>query len=258
MATTITLNATGLPSYLNNSTYQGSFNGSAVLPGSFTINSIGFTFMFADDATDPFSNSNGTSVTTSSVSTDHLPTGDKDITTTNTVTTPVTRTGEHESVALSFGSFIFSGATAAGPALVASNTLYGPRVLGSVTYEKGNGNTCTAEEVAEKNQSCKKISHYTITNTVNNTTTTDFIGGIALGGSLLAYDSLLADLLQNQFLNFSLGATGDLNLVSASLNLDYTNTDPALPSNSVPEPGSLALFGIALIGAAGARRARRC
>jgi hypothetical protein len=245
MATSITLYPSKLPNYLANSTYQSSFDGLADLPGRFTVNSIDFSFVFSDDISDPFTSVNAgrsSSAATSSLA-------GKSSTVTTSVTQLITRSGEREAVQLSLGSLVFSGSSGALKATTEKIIDYGLKTRGATSYAKLNGDACVL--TASNAATCKAISNYAVTNTTTYTTTTDYGGDITLNGSLMDDGKLLAYLQQNKLLNFSLGVTGDLNLVDAYLNLDITDTTP------VPEPGSQALFAIALTGVVGALRARR-
>lgn len=248
MAAEITLNATAVPAYLNNNFYTGTFDGSALLPNRFAINSVSFSFTFADDATDPFTNQFGTVASGSVTTTTELPGtgGNKKRVVTTTNTTPVTRSGEQESVLLSFGDALFAGETSFSSAAAVTSTTPGAENLVRVSYERSNGTSCTGPSAP-----CKTVYHYTKVNTATRTTTVNYTGGFTIADSLMGYDSLIAGLADAKSLQFGLGVTGDLNLTGATLTLDYTKLA------EVPEPAPLALVGISLLGLAGLRRKPR-
>lgn len=241
MASVVTLDANITPGYLSNGSYEGSFDGSALLPKNFVINGIDFAFMFADDAGDAFITTvSGTLGTTKTLSFVALPGSDRKTIGTTSVTKFAIVSGEQEGATLTFGSDSFSGTTEAVAPVLTSNKVEGMLVQGTTTNIKANGDSCDPRKAA-----CKLNYNYTVTSTVTNSTTTDFTGAFTLHGSLIDNEALLASLRKHKSLNFGLGVSGDLNLVAASVTLDYSE---------VPEPSSLALFGLALLSIARARR----
>lgn len=251
MADVITLNASNLPldGYLTARKYNGSFDGTGRLPDAYTVNKLSFDFKFADDSNDPFSDVQGFITSTEELTSTNG--NDRTATRTTTYLVPINRTGEDESVTLNFGALSFFGKTSAG---TTTTTPSGPvteaPVKGSDIWVKGSGSTtvqCTQEDIDHDN-SCKKVTYYTVKKTVVTTSATDYTGMISFSGDLVA------SLFQNNKLDFILNVTGDLLLTKASLDVNF---DVPAPTAAVPEPASLALFGIAMFAAAGVSRKRR-
>lgn len=252
LASPLTLQASGIPTYLDNQTYQGSFDASALLPKKFSVNSLQFSFIFMDDD-DVVRYTAGPSIVSSPVSVRQTIDG-KTVkeTITRTVTTHRTGVGEQESVKLAFGGLSFAGATAA----TSTSSSDKSAVTGTpqVLYVNRNNESvaCTSAQWSKTPNSCQQITRTAVTSYDNITSTTDYSGQIELDGSLMSDSALISAILLNRKLDFSLGVLGDLNLLSASLDIDFTPL-----AADVPEPAELALFAIAMMAAMGVHRSRR-
>lgn len=251
MATTVTLNGTiANGSLLNAGTYSDSFNGSAVLPANYKINSATFVFSFIDDQD---AVTTGAAQTTSTLygSYDYLGSsyvdGNYHATSVRdaTVNQTVQKTGSQESATISLaGATVGTGATTKvqSSATVTSSPSrslddsYGhdgfnvPYVCGWLTF----CNYWIAGSFSD---------YYTDTVTRTTTTTSDWTGSFAVTGAITDQATLNQFLLTDQ-LNFGLTIAGDLYLSSARLVLDVTEIAAA----NVPEPSSVLLMGLGLFG----------
>lgn len=255
MADVIRVNASSLPAsdtLMSAGIYQGSFNLNGVqgLPSAYTINSLTFSFTFLDDGNDPFITVAGDK-TNAAISTSISGNGQNRVaTTTTTYQVAATKTGEKETVKLTFDGVNFVSAQTAAVSGGSSGpvTVSNPAVPAGTVKEK-NGVVCTPAQIAH-DSSCKDVRHETVEAAQITTTTTDYTGGFTIG------DTLSVSILQDKVLNFSFDVTGDLFLAGATLDVDFTKAVEE-PAGDVPEPASVALFGIALAGIASVRRKRR-
>lgn len=226
--------------------HTGLFDGSALLPANFQINSASFSFLFSDDQ-DGFST--GTPQATGSSAGGYTQTynsytnGNYYYTAVRSLTAyqQVQRTGEQESVSVSLaGTGVGSGATAQSQSSSSSSSYVGlvydyqSGYNGySYTYGCGNRSTCGGW------QSGSWTSYYNDTTNNLTTNTSDWGGDFEVAGTVSDL-SLLDSLLASRELQYELLVAGDLRLIGATLTLDVTELEP-LAANAVPEPGSLAL-----------------
>lgn len=260
MADVIAINASGLPQdgYLSAGTYNGSFNGTGLLPAAYTVNNLTFDFKFADDGSDLFNDVPGTSVFVSEVWSVVKGTGQQldKATRTTTYLVPVLRTYDAEAVTLKFGGLSFEETrTTAGGTTTGTPTAPVPAPAVNqnsfVWLKNVNGVSTVCDQYQiDHDASCKKSEFFTVTKTSVRTDTAFNAGAISFSGDLVS------SLFQNDKLDFGLTVTGDLYLTKASLDVTFTE-DAVAPPAAVPEPGSLALFGIAMLGAVGVIRKRR-
>jgi hypothetical protein len=255
LATPITVQATGIAEHLTQGKHQGSFDATSVLPlGIFTIDYLQFSFAFVDDG-DAIRYNRLRSTTSQPVTVRKTisPTVIEEKVT-KTTTSWWEGTGEKESIALGFNGLSFTGETAS---VDASDTPSSVQTFTQTEYM--NGTTVCSKTEWEKagNTSCKKIIRTTTTNFDHYRSAIDYTGEVTFDGSLMGYSPALMSLMLTRKLDFTLDVLGDVDLLSATLDIGFKEPSLGTEMGTVPEPSSMILFGIALLGMAGACRKQR-
>lgn len=237
LATPLTMSGGIANGILAQGSYTGTFKSSG-LPADYAVNSLSFTFNFIDD-TDTFSTSAPTVTSQSSTGyAKYFSFGVNAYLNTNTVHQTVEKNGQQESASLSFGNYLAgSGATS----LSTSTSM--PVSSSSDTIRDGcDGFLCSNW-------------YYTKTEYLTTTVTNDWQGAFSVAGTITD-QALIGQILKNGQLAYSLAVSGDLKLLSSSVQLDYT---ARAPGGEVPEPSSLLLAGagLAALGYGRRRAARR-
>jgi hypothetical protein len=246
--------------HLDAGAHAGVFDGSSILPTSFVINSASFSFSFQDDADNQtitptqFLGASSTPYSLSSASAaGYMGRDTYYIYTRNSIASyQYQRLGESEGVEVSLGGLgVGSGSTALSTASSTSSYFAGQSYdyrLGSpgywVSYRCGLYGSSTCYTYVSSGYA----DYYTNNIAQTTVTTQDWTGGIEIAGGVSDLSSLNQLYLAGQ-LSFDMSVFGDLNLVGATLTLDITDTSINQGGN-VPEPGTLALMGIALFCAA--------
>lgn len=250
-ATTISLDAVKSDTYVNGQGYTGTFDGKSVLPASYTVNSISFTFDFKDN-NDAFTTGptryagtkveNEYSLTSSSTKKGYTTNiFDRDLTINNTVSV----TGQQESVSVSLGGVVVGSGSTSAKSGTSTSTTSPVRTLEDTT-SLGHYSLCLPFVGCFGWVEDGKNQYYDNTKTSTVTTTQDWTGSFSVSGTTTD-QQLIQQLLNTSTLQFGLDVKGDLYLTAANVTLDITQT-------AVPEPSTIAL---ALAGLAGLGYTRR-
>lgn len=237
--------------------YSGVFDGTAVLPSSYHVNTASYRFSFSDDK-DPVTATQRTVATDkgSYRQVDYYPAATLPCSTPTdpyrTCTAPalyvyeanvtehveIAKTGQTERVGVSLGGYRtgLSGGTAVSEfSSVGEPVLSGRRF--DTSYVAAGGTDLIGNYYPP-------IEHdyYSLVYVQTTTLIEDWTGDFNLAGGI-SQQGILDQLLNTRRLDFELSVTGDLYLTGAWLYLDITDTTP---TGTVPEPGTFALLGLGI------------
>lgn len=241
---------------LNKTSYTGAFNGTGVLPASYTINSLSFSFNFKDNTDDAITY--GTAQAGTKTTGDYVQVN-KTVADDGTVKKyferdvvqnySVLNSSAQESVSLALaGVNMGSGATSMTSSSTPQTSLSTPTLVNKTGFDT----KCTSVNPVFGN--CDETTpgawNYYTDNTSTKTVTTlqDWSGNFDISGTT-TNQQIINQLLNSNALQFGLTVSGSVILANANITLDITE-------KAVPEPSTLALM-LAAMGGLGYSMRRR-
>lgn len=225
---------------LSNKTYDAVFSGKSLLPDSYAVNGLSFSFSFLD-AGGTFKDAAPVQTSYQATNYGFHSTGRRSITYARYVDIgqTITRSSEQETAQLSFGDIVLgSGAT----------TLKEKTSSGGSDFQRVNDAAYCAFGY------CKYYDSKITTKT--SIVTQDYTGGFTISG-ITTDKSIIDQLLSEGGLTLSLDIFGKLKLTDAQVLLDYTKVEePTEEPGEVPEPSSVLLAGAGLAAIGFLRRRR--
>jgi len=227
-------------SNLNNKTYDAVFSAKSLLPESYTVNSLSFSFSFLDNG--GTLKNMGTKQTEYSAGAYKLHSSNwftdiylRSVKTTNTTTFA----SEQETASLSFGDLVLGN---------------GATEYKEKTADKGSKTTRVIDDERCVVFWCEYKKSDVTTKSVE--LTKDYTGAFTISG-VTTDQSIIDQLLGNGELALSLNIFGKLKLTGSEVLLDYTKVEtPVEEPGEVPEPSSVLLAGAGLAAIGFLRRRR--